>query len=282
MKRKMSTTRSRLAAVIGGLGALAMSGVASSAITYNIQMTTVDFYTGGTFRGGVFEGQVVSSNPSNAPQLLGGGNGGLAPGDNVASTFWAWCIQPTEYINVPSATLPYTLSTLEAAPIQLPGTTMGTFATSSGINAPDAMRYLVGTINPDLDGQINKAGSDDITAGTSDATLRAAFQLALWEISYERDKTVTPYSVNTGDAKFTAGTGTTTQAIANDWLAAIYAVIKGGSAGIWTKSNNVFALTNASSQDFIVTTVPIPAAAWLFGSALLGMLAVARRREKVA
>jgi hypothetical protein len=41
------------------------------------------------------------------------------------------------------------------------------------------------------------------------------------------------------------------------------------------------AITNPDKQDYVVQVVPIPAAAWLFGSALMGTLALGRRKQKM-
>ena len=39
--------------------------------------------------------------------------------------------------------------------------------------------------------------------------------------------------------------------------------------------------SNVATGSYLVTTVPVPAAAWLFGSGLLGLIGVARRKVKV-
>jgi hypothetical protein len=65
----------------------------------------------------------------------------------------------------------------------------------------------------------------------------------------------------------------------------------GGQTGLntavadgWTKLDNVFSLVNPTvpGQDFVVQVVPIPAAAWLLGSGLLGLFGLARRKTAVA
>jgi len=45
------------------------------------------------------------------------------------------------------------------------------------------------------------------------------------------------------------------------------------TAATWT-----FSAQNASSYSMSITAVPVPAAAWLFGSGLLGLVGIARRR----
>ena len=49
-----------------------------------------------------------------------------------------------------------------------------------------------------------------------------------------------------------------------------------------TGASGLFALTSAGAQDFIVQVVPIPAAAWLLGSGLLGLFGLARRKKAAA
>jgi hypothetical protein len=50
----------------------------------------------------------------------------------------------------------------------------------------------------------------------------------------------------------------------------------------WLGAAMVDTFTGQSPVFSIVTTVPVPAAAWLFGSGLLGLVGVARRRNKAA
>ena len=80
----------------------------------------------------------------------------------------------------------------------------------------------------------------------------------------------------TDSGDFYADTGYNANIVdqANAWL---------GLAGQWLRweanqLNNLVALVNDSTQDF-VAQVPIPAAAWLFGSALVGAVGLGRRRK---
>lgn len=93
------------------------------------------------------------------------------------------------------------------------------------------------------------------------------FQVALWEITQDRETTRGSYSLSTGGYRHAANT------IATDWL------------GILNDVNNsivmatgLFALTHPDRQDQLVQVVPIPPAAWLLGSGLLGLFVVARRK----
>lgn len=297
MKMNFGKTASRLAMAVAA--SLALTGTAS-AVDYNVifdKVTPSSSSTGGT---GVFHGFVQDTTPigPGRPELWGGDddNGstptsgdGYVPVDSFANTFWAWCLQPDETVRL-GTTYTYTLAALESAPITKPGSTMGSFAVGSG-DAADAMRLLVWTLNDDLDGTIAALGS------ANQVDLRAAFQLALWEIANERtlaydvlDDGTGSFNVNNTDFDGNGvidSYGTAVQrTLANLWLADIVDVLDGGTRTgtdfTWlTSGRPLAALTNAEKQDFLVG-VPLPAGAWLFGSALLGILGVSRRRRAAA
>jgi hypothetical protein len=98
-----------------------------------------------------------------------------------------------------------------------------------------------------------------------------AFQLAIWEIVNE---TSLPYSLD--DGSFTRDSGSAAAILANAWLADLNA----GAIG-WTPATGLLALTSSTVQDMLVQT-PIPAAAWLLGSGLLGLFGISRRRQRKA
>lgn len=94
--------------------------------------------------------------------------------------------------------------------------------------------------------------------------------------------TVNPPNNNTAWVPFTTGSTTndtgTINGAAYDGTTAI--LVKGASFGSdWGGffGANYFEVWNVS---FVPTTVPIPAAAWLFGSGLLGLMGVARRKKR--
>lgn len=99
-----------------------------------------------------------------------------------------------------------------------------------------------------------------------DATTAAAFQVSVWEIAYETSGT---YDVSGGNFSVTSGNGAVITD-ANNWLAALP-----GSAGNW----QAVVLDSPLHQDVVTfSQTPVPGAAWLLGSGLLGLVAVRRRR----
>jgi hypothetical protein len=117
-----------------------------------------------------------------------------------------------------------------------------------------------------------QAGTDSHTSlSTSDAI---AIQIAVFEIANETSGT---YDVGAGDLIFTNQAAAA--ATAQGWLDNI-------NNGTWTtEATGLIALVDTSGgpgQDFVVQVVPVPAAMWLFGSGILGLAAVARRRRATA
>jgi len=104
----------------------------------------------------------------------------------------------------------------------------------------------------------------------TDSVTSTAFQLSVWEILFE--DTTLPFSLDTGD--FTASSSTALAiSTANGWL---------NTLGQAQDKYSIGYLTNSSFQDLVYVTpspVPLPAAAWLFGSALFGFITLSNRRK---
>jgi hypothetical protein len=108
---------------------------------------------------------------------------------------------------------------------------------------------------------------------------KAALQMAVWEVVFE---SATTYNVTDGNAKFTDDNYNVVvsglEALANTYLGGIAnATAMQGLRGL---TSPAVGISGVETQDFVVQVVPIPAAAWLFGSALMGVVALGRRRMK--
>jgi hypothetical protein len=77
-----------------------------------------------------------------------------------------------------------------------------------------------------------------------------------------------------GDDFYAAGGAALTQSMANQYSGLALTNLGGGN---WKLSNGV---VGVGGYDFVFNVVPVPAAVWLFGSAL-GLMGVARRRAAV-
>jgi len=137
------------------------------------------------------------------------------------------------------------------------------------------------------------ANNDDNVGGTIDinsavlndaryltAAEKQAVQVVIWEMVHE-DPATAGYDLDSGSATF-SGLSNSALSFANSIL---------GGYKDADKMLGLVGLTSTSTQDFIAqlsgqrefdTVVPIPAAAWLFGSALLGMVGVGYRRSRAA
>jgi hypothetical protein len=143
-------------------------------------------------------------------------------------------------------------------------------------NAPDSTAGPMGDVKA---ASLAKLLGAAITSGVLNdarnltAVQKQALQLAIWEVVHEGQKNDSGefvYNITEGNMKITSGINNDVFNQANAYLTAMStATAMGGLVG----------LTSTTNQDFI-GQVPIPAAAWLFGSALIGVAALGRRNRK--
>jgi len=235
--------------------AYALSGVS---VTYNTSVSWISF----------------TLNNGGSAGLLNGSHNMSDPGPNLSPTgsdtatldkFYAWCLEPTEF-NFANT---YSLVNLTKAPVK---GTDGVATTTMDVARGVVMETLVGWVNPTLGALPNNTAEQKKTLD--------AFQLALWEIANEGIGNSLNVDSGTFDISnyVTAGTDSAisgAKALANIWLANI-------ADGTWTRKYlPLAAIIYDGRQDLLVRTeVPLPAAGWLFGSALAGTFALARRRRK--
>jgi len=239
-------------------GVLAFSGQAvADTVTANLDLVggksgTINT-SGGNGGGGLFSSSTQGGTYSGDLLPLGPG-------------FLAFCLQPGETLNDNAV---YTVTALQNAPVLTPGTPMGAAAET-------AMEVLLGNVFP-VFSATQTVQNVDSTLGLSEAQEFMALQLAIWEIATERTDTVGNYNVSFNSGDFHADNGYNISIVsqANTWLAEL-----GTQAWQANQLNNLVALVDDNDQDFVAQVVPIPAAAWLFGSAIVGAVALGRRKKK--
>lgn len=110
---------------------------------------------------------------------------------------------------------------------------------------------------------------DAAPTGYSEAKLRAALQLAIWNVLYDED-----FDVSTGD--FSVSGDSAAMGLANTWLSALKTAIQSGggtSNAVWVQTHDIERTTE--TQDFMV---PEPGVLILLGTSLLGLAVIRRRR----
>ena len=246
----------------GAVGsALAISGVLAFSGQAVADTVIADLDLDGARGGNInFTGGNGSAGLFNASAQGGSFTTDLLP---FGDSFVAFCLEPQQALGGGNTT--YTVKALAEAPSPGPGSPMGS-------GGQTALEILLGNVYPVFGaGDVQNATETNLTRDESFIALQAA----IWEISSERNTNV-PYSVSTGDFKVTGGQGDDTRIVnqANAWLSSL-------NGGAWQANQlgNLVALVNGDEQDF-VGQVPIPAAAWLFGSAMVGAVALGRRKSK--
>lgn len=247
--------------------ALALSGLLAVAAPVAASQVTATFQTSGNLITGA-GGGLFAWQRSSAP---GAGNNfaGTLVGGMTDQEFVALCIEPLEHIGY-GQKVTYEVVDLASGPNNNAGTLAG-----MGINKAQDLKRLFGGAYPTFGGKIN----DPLHGNTPTAAnldLAYALQIATWEIVYETNTTGTKspggfvYDVGAGFFTDPNHAATASQrTIANAWL---------HNLGTYTPAQGLRALTRQGTQDMVVQAVPIPAAAWLFGSALVGLAGVGRRK----
>jgi hypothetical protein len=259
MNKKTNRKVLGIAAAIGVVALMALPAQGASLGTLNAKFTSKD-PNSQTYAGGLFTFQTQTGGTF-TQQLVGG----------TAGTFVAFCLELNEFITL-NETVPYDVRPLAEAPRDAGG--YAPLANGMLSTKADALARLVTVA---LGGSLANA-----IAPTADVVDRIAFQMAVWEIVYEQNATFSvtggtigigfgPATNNLGGGIPTYGDGTAASR-ANGWLAGLYA------SGV-TPALNLVGLTNLDRQDMMAQVVPIPAAAWLLGSGLLGLLGISRRRR---
>jgi hypothetical protein len=183
------------------------------------------------------------------------------------------CIEFNEAISAAPAvaTQTWTLKTLDKAPV----TANESLPDGMGAIKADHIRLLLGQVMPNFE-----------LAPTLDNKTALALQIAIWEIVHETDPSGVydpreSQEATRGTAYFYSPSPAYAVSMAYEWLKNINDGTWGADAA---RAENIFALTLDGVQDYIVQivppqVVPLPAAAWLLGSGLLGLFAVARRKK---
>ena len=209
--------------------------------------------------------------PGSAPALV--------PGATATDKFIGICLEFNECLL--SGNNSYDLKFLDAAPIDA----NGTLPTGMGTDKANHIATLLTSVFPDFG-----------ETSFNNATNIAALQIAIWEIVHETTKKAGLYFYDPRDASVDKGVAYWSSPLASVnqawiWLNVLNTTIATNPSALVDASTSTFrAIVDKDSdqQDFIVQLrsdappVPIPAAAWLLGSGLLGLFGLGRRRQKTA
>ena len=248
---------------VAALGSLAigllMAGTAQASLG-TVEAKFIDRdptgYTGGIF---TFQRTANAANNTFAETLLP---------NSPAGVFYGICLELNESI-ASGSTHVWHVETVDKAPIDASG--LPSLSGGMGLATAEMIAKLVTRA---LGGSLSNA------FGLTE-TQQVALQMAVWEIVYETAATfdVTAGNIGVGFSSLGFGTAGGIPAYATDNAGAIAqanAWLTG--LGAFAAASNLFALTKDGVQDFLVQT-PLPAAAWLMISGLLGLFGIARRRK---
>jgi len=178
---------------------------------------------------------------------------------NIADEFVAWCVDPTHWL-VTSTTATYNVG--------------GKTELTSAFNSTRANNLQA------LANQRYSLLSDNV----NNTVESAAFQLATWTILFGSDgtdaDTILDFEYNKGSTFQAWDLNSSVSSMANLWLSQLGSAQATGNYKIHYLYDQLGrAGTNQDLVTFTVNPVPLPAAAWLFGSALLGFVGWTRRKS---
>ena len=176
---------------------------------------------------------------------------GVLVTNTPVNRFIGVCIEIGE--NMSTAQTVFTVRDLADAPID-------SIASMGAMRAEDAAKLVTLAFNGKLANALLPAYNANVLP----------FQIALWEITQDRVTTRGEYNLSAGGYRHAANT------IATGWLNTLNGV------NSIVMATGLYALTHPDRQDQLVQVVPIPPAAWLLGSGLLGLFVVARRKTTAA
>lgn len=262
MEARKNKTRAALSASL--VAGLLLTGTAQAALG-TVEARFVDRDPAG-YPAGVFTFQRTGSANDTFDDVL--------LSNSPVGTFVGICLELNESIQpAPSGPFKWNVQTLPESPDDANG--LPHLASGMGSTRADRLARLVG----------GAVGGNLSNAYALTPVQQVALQMAVWEIIFETGSTLSVTGGNIRVGASTLGYGTsggypgfgantaaaTTQA--NTWL---------GLLDTYTPARNLLGITWDGRQDFLVQVVPIPPAAWLLGSGLLGLFVVARRKTAAA
>jgi hypothetical protein len=228
-------------------------GVGSANVSFDSGSSTVNAYLGR------FIMEPITPLPSNYPTYT------ISTVDGPETGFFSYCLEPLQPIGVG-----------HGAQYQYPFT-INSLAGTDGISAADALLIaeLFGRYSPLLSGD----PTGPYTGGTF-RTAAAALQLAIWKINLDAaTETLGSWDFSSGLMRVAAGAPpleTGASAKADAVALAMLNSLTGSGPMAYLES-----LRNDTVQDLLIQpVVPIPAAVWLLGTGIIGLVGIRRKFKK--